>query len=254
MTAIPPYTQFSLNIRGLVDNKSREPKLRWIKWLIQTYKPDMVHFQESHFYNMSALMSAMRRFGGKVVGVSLAPCKGSYCGVFTLIPPESVLLNLVEEHSVSKDGRYAMIKIKSDHQVLHILNIYAPASGKQAREVFFGDLNQSPIMQESSIIAVGDWNFTTDRLDRINNHGYVDPEPHPIASGFLDSFELIDIFRYRDEESVEMTHSVPSEGRWARLDRWYAQPDLLDDTMVLPTLSAAGVSDHDVIRLQYGNP
>ena len=160
MTAIPPYTQFSLNIRGLVDNKSREPKLRWIKWLIQTYKPDMIHFQESHFYNISALMSAMRRFGGKVVGITLAPCKGSYCGVFTLIPPESVLLNLVEEHSVSKDGRYAMIKIKSDHQVLHILNIYAPASSKQAREVFFGDLNQSPIMQESSIIAVGDWNFT----------------------------------------------------------------------------------------------
>ena len=254
MTVIPPYTQFSLNIRGLVDNKSREPKLRWIKWLIQTYKPDMIHFQESHFYNISALMSAMRRFGGKVVGISLAPCKGSYCGVFTLIPPESVLLNLVEEHSVSKDGRYAMIKIKTDHQVLHILNIYAPASGKQAREVFFGALNQSPIMQESSIIAVGDWNFTTDRLDRINNHGYVDPEPHPISRGFLDSFELIDIFRYRDEESVEMTHSVPSEGRWARLDRWYAQPDVLDDTMVLPTLSAAGVSDHDVIRLQFGNP
>ena len=254
MTTIPPYTQFSLNIRGLVDKKSREPKLRWIKWLIQTYKPDMIHFQESHFSSMNALMSALRRFSGKVVGVSLAPYKGSYSGVFTLIPPASALFDLVEEHSISKEGRYAMIKIKTDRQVQHILNIYAPASGKQAREVFFRDLEQSSIMQESSIIAVGDWNFTTDRLDRINNHGYVDPEPHPISSGFLDSLELIDIFRYRDDEAVQMTHSVPSEGRWARLDRWYAQPDLLDDTMVLPTLSAAGVSDHDVIRLQYGNP
>ena len=51
-----------------------------------------------------------------------------------------------------------------------------------------------------------------------------------------------------------MTYSMPSEGRWARLDRWYTQPDLLDDSSVLPTISAAAVSDHDVIRMQYGNP
>ena len=113
MTSIPPYTQFSLNIRGLVDKKSREPKLRWIKWLIQTYKPDMIHFQESHFSSMSALMSALRRFGGKVIGVSLAPHRGSYNGVFTLIPLGSALFDLVEEHTISKDGRYAMIKIKA---------------------------------------------------------------------------------------------------------------------------------------------
>jgi exonuclease III len=254
MTVIPPHTQFSLNIRGLVDTKSREAKIKWLRWLIREYKPDMIHFQEHHCSSMKEVMTAFRQLGGKVVGVSLAPNKGSYTGVLTYVPPKSVLYDMVGEHSVSQDGRHAMIKITATEEVRHILNIYAPAQGKAYREAFFDGLSQLPKMDEPSLMAVGDWNYTTDRLDRLNVSGHVEPEPHPKSVKFLLDVELIDTLRYRDDEIVTMTYSMPSQNRWARLDRWYTQPDLLDESTVLPTISAAAVSDHDVIRLQYGNP
>jgi exonuclease III len=226
MTYIPHFTQFSLNIRGLVDVKSRDAKLNWLKQLILDYKPDMIHIQEHHCYNMKQVMTACRRLGGKVIGISLAPVKGSYTGVFTLIPPKSVLYNLVHEHTVSNTGRYAMIAIKATQEIQHILNIYAPAHATAPREAFFERLSESPIMSEPSITAVGDWNYTSDRIDRLNINGHVDPVPHPKSERFLLDSELIDTLRYRDEEIVTMTYSVPSECRYARLDRWYTQPDL----------------------------
>jgi exonuclease III len=254
MTVIPPYTQFSLNIRGLVDIKSRGAKIKWLRQIIREYKPDLIHFQEHHCSSMKEVMTAFRQLGGKVVGVSLAPNKGAYTGVLTYIPPKSVVYEMVSEHSTSQDGRHSMIKITATEEVQHILNIYAPAQGKAYRETFFEGLSQSPIMTETSLIAVGDWNYTTDRLDRLNANGHVEPEPHPKSAQFLMDAELIDTLRYRDDEIVTMTYSMPSQNRWARLDRWYTQPDLLDTATVLPTISAAAVSDHDIIRLQYGNP
>ena len=254
MSVIPAFTQFSLNIRGVLDPKSGHAKLDWLKWLIREYKPDMLHLQEHHCYSMKDVMKIFRKLNCKIMGVSLAPHKGSYAGVLTLIPKNSKLNDLVEEHTVSADGRYAMLRIKTDTEFQHVLNIYAPAEGKSAREFFFSELANAPCMNETSMTAVGDWNFVLDRLDRVNVNGHVDPTPHPLSEQFLDDAELIDLLRYYDGEIVTMTHSAPSQGRWARLDRWYTQPDLLDRSSVLPTISAAAVSDHDVIRLQYGNP
>ena len=251
---IPPHVQFSFNVRGLVHHASRDAKLNYIKHVIKEYKPDIIHIQEHHFKSNSDLMKAFRRFGGRVVGVSLANANDPYAGVLSLIPPNSALLSLVEDHTVSHSGRYAMIKIKSHTEVQHILNVYAPPTSKADREKFFSALQEAPCMQEPSILAVGDWNYVSDRLDRLNINGHSDPTPHPLSEQFLESHELIDIFRYYDDEAVTMTYKSEGTQRWARLDRWYAQPDLLDECMVLSNLSAAGVSDHEIIRLQYGNP
>jgi len=165
----------------------------------------------------------------------------------------SSLLSLVEDHTVSHSGRYAVIQIKSHTEVMHILNIYAPPTSKADREKFFSALQEAPCMQEPSILAVGDWNYVSDRLDRLNINGHSDPTPHPLSEQFLESHELIDIFGYYDDEAVTMTYKSEGIQRWARLDRWYAQPDLMDDCMVLSNISAAGVSGHEIIRLQYGN-
>ncbi len=251
---IPPHVQFSINVRGLVHHKSREAKLNYLNHLIKTQKPDIIHIQEHHFKSNSEMMKAFRRFGGKVVGASLATQADPYAGVLSLIPPNSSLLGLVEEHTTSQSGRYAMIRIKTPTQLNHVLNIYAPASSKGAREAFFSDLTDAPCMLEPCILAVGDWNFVTGRLDRLSVNGHSDPPPHPYAENYLEMHDLIDIFRYYDDESVIMTYKSEGLQRWARLDRWYAQPDLLDLCTVLPNLSAAGISDHEIIRLQYGNP
>ena len=39
---------------------------------------------------------------------------------------------------------------------------------------------------------------------------------------------------------------------WARLDRWYVQPDMLDHTEPLDMVAAARVSDHDALGITYG--
>ena len=91
---IPPHVQFSFNVRGLVHHASREAKLNYIKHVIKEYKPDIIHIQEHHFKSNCDLMKAFRRFGGRVVGVSLANADDPYAGVLSLIPPNSALLTV----------------------------------------------------------------------------------------------------------------------------------------------------------------
>mgnify|MGYP000202493820 CR=1 FL=1 len=76
-------------------------------------------------------------------------------------------------------------------------------------------------MTEPSMMAVGHWNYTSDRLGRLNENGRVEPEPHPKSIKFLVDSELIDTLEYKDNEIITITYSIPSEGRWARLDRLY---------------------------------
>ena len=89
---------------------------------------------------------------------------------------------------------------------------------------------------------------------KLNLNGHVDPSPHPIAEKMLNDAELIDILRYYDDESVITTYKAEGRPSWSRLDRWYSHPDILDDLAVLPNISAPAISDHDIIRIQYGNP
>ena len=133
------------------------------------------------------------------------------------------------------------------------MNVYAPANSKAVRETFFAGLSTQRCMNSPNLIVVGDWNFVSDRMDKLNLNGHVDPDPHPTAEKMFDDLELIDILRYYDDESVITTFKAGGRPYWARLDRWYAHPDLLDDLVVIPNISVPSISDHDIIRIQYGN-
>ena len=102
-------------------------------------------------------------------------------------------------------------------------------------------------------MAVEDWNYAPSHLDKVTLTGHVNPQPHPKAGEFFEEADLVDLFRYTWPEEVTMTfrHRNTALG-WARLDRWYVQPDMLDHTEPLDMVAAAGVSDHDAVGIAYG--
>ena len=257
MTPIPAHTQFSLNVRGLLTEVTRKPKMKLIQNIIKEYKPDIIYIQEHHFRSNKDIFDAFKGIlsrGGRLVGVSLAKPDDPYAGVAALIPETSVLLELVEDHSISNCGRWAAITIKTDSDLLSIINVYAPAKSKVIRESFFENLATQSCMANPNLIAVGDWNFVSDSIDKLNLNGMIEPEPQPIAEKMFDDSELIDILRYYDDESIITTYKAAGKPYWARLDRWYSHYDLLGDLAVLPNISVPAISDHDIIRVQYGNP
>ena len=194
--------------------------MKFMRNIIQEYKPDIIYIQEHHFRTNKDIVTAFRALKGKLLGVSLAPVGDIFAGVATFVPESSILYNLVEDHSISRDGRWAAITIKTDSDILHVINVYAPASSKAARESFFELLTPEKCMTEPNLIMVGDWNFVSDRLDKLNLNGHVDPSPHPIAEKMLNDAELIDILRYYDDESVITTYKAEGRPSWSRLDRW----------------------------------
>ena len=55
-------------------------------------------------------------------------------------------------------------------------------------------------------------------------------------------------------DSIETSFRHCSGRVWKRLDRFYVQPEFLDDCTVLPTVSSPALSDHDFVGLSYLSP
>ena len=68
---IPHFRAYSLNIKGLACEKSRDNKLVWLKQTCNKI-PDLgiVLLQETHFKNAREAHRALRRLGGKLLGIS----------------------------------------------------------------------------------------------------------------------------------------------------------------------------------------
>ena len=259
---IPHFTQYSININGLIAPDIREKKLALIQQFIKENKPDLIHFQETHFQSLGEAKAAFRRFGGEILGVTNASRRSR--GVLTLVPPGSSVSGLIEEIDTDPYARWAYMRIATNLQSINIVNMYAPSASKAERERFFDQLADQ--FRDEDLIMVGDWNFISDQMDRVRIQGPVaqdqlaeDPnqapiEPHPVSEAFLRERDLIDVFRYSYPDKLETSFRHRSGCVWKRLDRFYVQPALLDDCSVLPTISSPALSDHDFIGMSYLQP
>ena len=160
--SIPTHSQYSLNIRGLADQKNRDDKMLWISSTFKHLKNlGAVHFQETHLKTTKDAMSCFRRLSGKIIGVSNATNHGT--GVLTWIPAHSPIYDLVSDVYSGPDGRWAVMKITTPTEVRTLVNIYAPAAGSSAREDFYDDLNQRLSLFDRPIV-MGDHNYAPESL------------------------------------------------------------------------------------------
>ena len=255
VTTIPAYTQYSININGLITRARRYDKVKWIRReLAIARKADIVHIQETHFRTKKQMHEALNQLGGKLVGAALSPDQASK-GVVSWIPRKSPLYDITDTVFTSRDGRLAIIKIVTSEETHTICNVYAPSDSPQSRESFFENLSNLPLLSEAeNLIMVGDWNFISDKIDSLTTSGPKQPShPHPAAHLFLNRLHLTDVFRHRHPDTAMFTHRAAADGSRRRLDRFYIQPELLDTVGSLPTVHPGSHADHNAIGLKYGS-
>ena len=133
---IPYHTQYSLNIRGLVDNDNMQVKIRFLsKHFRRTKHVGCVHFQETHFKTETEARACFNRLGGFITG--FVPSTYRSRGLLTWLPRDSPIYHIIKHSEHDQHGRWSMLHISAREEVIHILNIYAPASGKTAKETVF---------------------------------------------------------------------------------------------------------------------
>ena len=56
------------------------------------------------------------------------------------------------------------------------------------------------------------------------------------GEAFLAGNDMIDVFRYYNPDEVATTFRHRNKTVWARLDRWYAEDDLIESLTPLPVV------------------
>jgi len=247
---IPPFVVLSLNIKGLLTQKTCENKMIWLKQTCNKIKNlGIVHLQETNFNNITDARRALMRLGGRILGLSTASTSSK--GVVSWVPKCSPIYNLISDVKRSMRGRWALMKIEAPHQIIHLLNIYAPSDCKRSREEFFS-IFQEKFEDYSNLIVSGDWNFVESDLDIVTSQGLGECEPHPTALDMLEELNLEDIFRTFEPDAIDITFRHVNGSHQSRLDRFYVQSHMIDECCPIETICAASISDHDMIGLQVG--
>ena len=247
---IPHFLQYSLNIRGLVSQKCRKNKMSWLKQQLKEIKKlGVIHFQESHFSNLGEIEECFFGMKGKILGVSCNPTNHKQ-GVFSWVPLESPIYDLIHDHDSGTQGRWATMRVTSVHEELHLANVYFPSDCKLSREDFFTQIKED--LDLPHLIVGGDWNFCSSNLDKLIDGDFTQPRHHPKCEDYFIDLDLEDVYRHYNEESSEMTF-IHVDGRYmARLDRFYAQTDLLEFISPIPTIFVMkDISDHQMVGMSF---
>ena len=190
--SIPPYRAYTINLNGMIVNKSMRAKLAWIvRVLVRRLGADIILIQETHFKSTKDMKEAFFPYGGQLRGYS--PSASRSKGVVAYIPPDSVLYNMVHNVENDLDGRWALMEIRAKEEMQQMLNVYAPSSSTQARETFFAGL-QGKFDECPNLIVAGDWNYAPEAKDRVGMNGLVAPPPQPEAEDLLLELGLVDLF------------------------------------------------------------
>ena len=84
---------------------------------------------------------------------------------------------------------------------------------------------------------------------------FTQPRHHPKREDYLLDLDLEDDYRHYNEESSETTFIHVDGSYMARLDRFYAQTDLLEFISPIPTvLAMKDIPDHHMVGMAFKIP
>ena len=230
--------------------KCRKNKMSWLKQQLNEIKKlGVIRFQEFHFFNLKEIEECFFGMKGKVLGVSCNPTTHKHGG-FSWAPLESPIHDLIHGHDSGTQGRWATMRVTSTHEEMHLANVYFPSQAKLEREDFFTPIKQD--LDLPHLIVGGDWNFCSSNLGKLVDGEFTQPRQHPKCDDYLLDLDLEDVYGHYNEESSEMTFSHVDGSYMARLDRFYAQTDLLEYISPIPTiLVMKGISDHRMVGMAF---
>ena len=114
----------------------------------------------------------------------------------------------VNEKITDTNGRIIILKCEIQGEKFLIYNIYAP-NDKNDHKTFLLDLKEKldaiNITEYEYIIGAGDWNFTSEHIDRKGGNYTQWSDNIDIMEEMTTKFDLIDIWRVRNPEKTRYT-------------------------------------------------
>ena len=145
-----------------------------------------------------------------------------------------------------------MIKLKSDDDVYHIVNIYAPNNTSE-RKKFFASLEQwikRHITENLSFVLTGDFNTAINKEDR--KSGLIDPCSSQLVK-IINGLRLLDIWKNKNPQNIMYTwESTSNSNIKSRIDYIFISKNL-SPVAENSSIISAPVGDHRGVTLKLNS-
>lgn len=239
-------TFYSQNCNGLGDSVKRKAVFKRLK----DKGEGIFLLQESHCTSKSEkLWDNEWGHRGNIYSNASSQSSGT-CTFFSKNKP----VNIIKKYT-DCDGRYIIIDIELNDQIITIGNLYAPTRDKEKEQirVFKSFQEKYDTFKRDSVILGGDFNlYLNPKLDKPDTMSDSNDNPHyrkEILS-FLETEGLVDVWRVLNPDKRFYTWFRGKQK--SRLDYFFISEHLLNVTSnvdILPGIQ----SDHSLLKLQINN-
>ena len=179
----------TLNVRGLGNNKKCSAMLNWLG-----KTPGIYFLQETHSNDISMVKWKKHWKGAIYFSHGTTNSRG-----VAILIHSNITHQVLEEHT-DESGRYIILKVKINDQVVVLTNCYLPTKDHEKEQIAVLESITSALsnFSECSLIVGGDFNVTLNpSLEKSNYDSNVSESKTFRASvkGFLITFHLEDLIR-----------------------------------------------------------
>ena len=220
-------TILSMNVRGFFTNKKKRVDIfNWAK----TKNPSIVCFQETHSIH-EVEKNWEDEWGGKAF---FSHCSSKSAGVCILF--RNNFDYVVHNTVIDSNGRYIVLDLTIQEQRLTLVCLYGFNTDEPQ---FFHEIMQKiALLDNSSVILCGDWNFVQDKfLDTYNIIHDRHCKSREKVSEMIENFDLVDPWRICNPYDKKYTWRQRTPVKQSRIDYFLVSEDLysvMKSTKIIP--------------------
>lgn len=228
----------SLNARGLRDQKKRNDLFFWTK----QKKFDVIFLQETYWTENLEYRIKKEWKGESILSFGSEHSKGN-----AILFKDNLPIEITNMHK-SADSRIILINIKTDNEIITLVNVYAPNIISE-RKAFFNKVQKwvdQYALNKQQLIIGGDLNHTElNHLDRRTLDSQVPKDASTVSyKTLLSIHDLHDVWREMHPNRKQFTFKDIS-----RLDKFLVSTELMNYTQKTDIISAGIKTDHKCILI-----
>ncbi len=231
----------SLNVRGLGDKVKRRGVMDWAR--SQAF--DIILLQECY-----STCDVVNQWSKEWDGICIFSHGTNHSkGVMILLKPGFDMD--IKCQFVDELGRYIVIKILIQGKPYVLVNLYAPNTMRD-KQLFFrtlcNKLDEMDVSINDELILGGDWNTIQNlHLDRKGGVGNINTKTESFTE-LLGQYDLIDIWRCKNENIKRFTYRRKTPLLFSRLD-YYMVSNNMQDSIIAVDILPNIWSDHSAVLL-----
>lgn len=219
----------SLNMNGRGAPSAHSPASKWhsVNQFLRDSKVGVLALQETHMtVDLAVDINALHGSSLHVFH-SVNPANANSAGVAFVLNKRKTNIVGAQAWEIVP-GRALLLSLPwHKEEVMHILNVYAPAANAALNAKFWSDLSEQWTEQElpSPDIVLGDFNLVEDAVDRFPQ-SEDDARATVNLSDFVTRFKLIDGWRRCYPDAAGFSYPRIAIANRSRIDRIYISPYL----------------------------